>query len=346
MKKRITEAMSYIDEDLIREAAGEPVTNATKPLTEGATFLREEGAKAEGRKRPFWEIPAIAVCAAVVVAGIFLGIAFKTGMIGTKPQKPAAKEDEETVQKPTEEETDVYDLLIISSGFNIGNYQALYQQIYKPLAEKEIGKLEENTGVLVSETADGVKFFGLKGREDLQYVITENGEYNLWKFYQFNGKNYPYRDVLEMVYNVTAAEDIQKIVVKPSLSDNTDEGKKLQAQIGVRTISDRKDIERFYRILTGIDRSGEVLYMGSGREEFLADRYLEIVLSDGRTIDALKYYAVSGNFYEFGGLCYNGLSEEDQEWLKAVMGIHYDASGVNPVATPTPTPLPDASENN
>jgi len=50
-------------------------------------------------------------------------------------------------------------------------------------------------------------------------------------------------------------------------------------------------------------------------------RYLTLRLDNGVSIDTLKYTAVSGMFYEYGGIAYNRLSASDKELVDKLLGI-------------------------
>ena len=48
----------------------------------------------------------------------------------------------------------------------------------------------------------------------------------------FESDEYPFKDVLSLIYDVHSEQDIKEVYVKPSDVDNTDEGKALQLEIG------------------------------------------------------------------------------------------------------------------
>ena len=53
---------------------------------------------------------------------------------------------------------------------------------------------------------------------------------------------YSYDMVLRDIYGVTSGEAIESILVEPANMDNTDAGKKLQEEIGTRTITEKSQI--------------------------------------------------------------------------------------------------------
>ncbi|MCD8378906.1 MAG: hypothetical protein LUC95_00950 [Lachnospiraceae bacterium] len=214
----------------------------------------------------------------------------------------------------------------------------------------------ENKG---TEIADG--YYRVAGHEDLQYLIykethavyagegtyayTEDGEvieadyYFLLKFVCFDSEEYAYSDVLRLVYQIDSAQDIQQILVKPSKADNTDTGKALQDEIGESTVTDAADIERFYEIMSyltcyGSDR-WDLIDLGNWEiaadstvnddsqtwSRVLVERYLTYTTDYGNEIDGLKYTAYSDMFYEFSGIAYNTLTEEQAELICEILGI-------------------------
>lgn len=48
----------------------------------------------------------------------------------------------------------------------------------------------------------------------------------------FESDEYPFKDVLSLIYDVHSEQDIKEVYVEPSDVDNTDEGKALQLEIG------------------------------------------------------------------------------------------------------------------
>ncbi|MCD7751186.1 MAG: hypothetical protein LUI10_05530 [Lachnospiraceae bacterium] len=219
--------------------------------------------------------------------------------------------------------------------------------------------LSENDG---TETADG--YYRVKGHEDLQYLIykethavyagegtyayTEDGEvieadhYFLLKFVCFDSEEYAYSDVLRLVYQIDSAQDIQQILIKPSKADNTDTGKALQEEIGETTVTDAADIETFYEILSSLTCYGsdrwDLIDLGNWEiaadsavnddsqtwSRVLVERYLTFTTDYGNEIDGLKYTAYSDMFYEFNGIAYSALTEEQAESICEILGIDAD----------------------
>lgn len=222
----------------------------------------------------------------------------------------------------------IVDLAVMYGNIPIEQYTGVYEKV--SFAESDI--LSENIGMSVSgETG----WYYVSGHTDMQYLIrNENSEYSLWKFMCFDCDEYPYKDVLELVYQIDSADAISEIEVRPPAMDNTDGGKAIQEKIGTHAITDRADIEAIYQILSsltcyGSDHWDMIDYGASdapvdaepSHRAVLLGRYLSIVTDCGNEIDGLKYTAVSNMFYEFSGIAYNQLTEEQAESVYEILGI-------------------------
>ncbi|MCD7862246.1 MAG: hypothetical protein LUG61_01730 [Lachnospiraceae bacterium] len=266
----------------------------------------------------------------------------------------------EQEEEGTSTEKSTMDMLL--SAVDLGEYVGLYEVIYQ--SHSEGGLLSESVGGMATEIADG--YYRVAGHDDLQYLIykethavyagegtyayTEDGElieadyYFLLKFVCFDSEEYPFSDVLSLVYQIHSAEDIQQILVKPSKADNTDTGKALQEQIGENTVTDSADIEAFYEILSsitcyGCDRwdlidtgnwdipaDSAADYDSQTWSRILVERYLTITTDYGNEIDSLKYTAYSDMFFEFNGIAYSALTEEQAELICEILGIDTDGT--------------------
>lgn len=205
----------------------------------------------------------------------------------------------------------------------IGPYTARYREI--PAAHAEL--LEDSLG---GEVEGNEGWFRLSGHGDAGYLLSDaDGECALWEFGYFISDEYPYRDVLELIYGVTSPDEIKSVSVKPSRVDNTDAGRKLQQEIGTREITDEADLEKLYHVLTGLTCYGHnhwdrIDYGANDAGMLDAVRYgrmLTITLRNGIGMEALQYTAVSGMFYEYGGVAYNRLSEQDKKMVEDILGI-------------------------
>jgi hypothetical protein len=213
--------------------------------------------------------------------------------------------------------------LVIGS-VEIGAYSALYYKVASVNGEI----LKESTGSEVERTNN---WFKLSGHEDMQYLISsDNNEYSLWKFESFQKENYPYSDVLQIIYNIHSAEDIAKIIVAPANMDNTDEGQAIQDEIGTSIVADDKAIETIYDVLYGLTCYGgnnwDIIGLGDDTPSDMLNqvrtgRYLTVVTSQGMEIDTLKYTGISGMFYEYGGIAYNVLTREEKAAVEEILNI-------------------------
>ena len=152
---------------------------------------------------------------------------------------------------------------------------------------------------------------------------------------------YTYGDVYRIIYNVESADDIVSITAAPSKSNNTDFGKQIQKQVGTHTYDDRDSITLFYGITVNVVCNGATGWGGfnseryrytysfstdvddklTSGEETWASRYLTITLRSGTTIDSWKYTALSGRFYEFGGISTEPLAENEVYEINSIFGI-------------------------
>lgn len=215
------------------------------------------------------------------------------------------------------------------SSVPIGEYTGVYVKVSS--AESSI--LEENKGEALS---DSTGLYSVSGHKDLQYLIQDKDqECTLWKFQYFDNSEYPFKDVLTLVYGIDGADGITEIVVSPAKMDNTTEGLKIQEIIGTHRVTERNDIETFYQILSSMTCYGsdhwESIDYGAvdaptdtdimSHEAVWLGRYLTITTVYGNEIDSLKYTAVSDMFYEFSGVAYNRLTEEQAENICAILEI-------------------------
>lgn len=211
----------------------------------------------------------------------------------------------------------------------IAQYSGFYTEV--PSAGSSV--LAESMGKSIDNTGE---WHYVSGHSDLQYLIRNDGqESSLWKFQCFDSGEYPYDDVLKLVYRIDSADAITEIEVAPARMDNTDAGKKIQEEVGTRKITDRAAIETIYEMLSGMTcygsgqweriDYGDVEAAGDGQtpshEAVRLGRYLSITTDYGNVIDGLKYTAVSDMFYEFSGIAYSPLTEEQAASICEIIGI-------------------------
>lgn len=224
-----------------------------------------------------------------------------------------------------------------------------YTGIYAKVVSVDSDILSQSIGAAVSETKT---WYYVSGHTDLQYLIqNDSGVYSLWKFKCFDSDEYPYSDVLKLVYQIDSADKITEVKVNSATMDNTDSGKAIQAKIGTLSVTDNAEIETMYQILSSLTCYGENQWdrIDYGNVDAAADedtasneavrlgRYLTLVTGYGNEIDGLKYTAVSNMFYEFSGIAYSRLTEEEAASICGILHIERTAEYDN-------TPI--QSENN
>lgn len=176
-------------------------------------------------------------------------------------------------------------------------------------------------------------WYKVSGHEDMQYLIfNDNNEYSLWKFESFQEESYPYSDVLQIIYNIHSAEDIDKVIVAPANMDNSDKGQAIQEEIGTSIVTDDKAIETIYSVLVGLTCYGgnnwDMIGLGEDtpsamQNQVRAGRFLTIATSQGMEIDTLKYTGISGMFYEYGGIAYSALTMEEKTAVEKILNIEF-----------------------
>ena len=330
-EKRLLKVLGEIDEKYIEEAA--PVEK--KRRTAGNMHLFRWGA-------------AAACLCLVCVSAITISNIFKSklppgsGVTAIPMQDVGQTTDLNGEQTAGEQESFAAISSLLTDGGHGITEQALdlgkvsigqYMGIYEKVQSVESAILSENKGKNISGTEE---WYYVSGHTDMQYLIrNNNGEYSLWKFSCFDGGEYPYSDVLELVYQIDSADAISEIVVSPARMDNTDEGKAIQEKIGTHIITDREEISTIYDVLSSLTCYGrnhwEMIDNGSmdapadaelsSHQAVWLGRYLLIVTDYGNEIDELKYSAVSNMFYEFSGIAYNRLTEEQATDICEIIGI-------------------------
>ncbi|MDE5589271.1 MAG: hypothetical protein K2J60_09065 [Acetatifactor sp.] len=208
-----------------------------------------------------------------------------------------------------------------------------YTGVYEKVQAVETAVLSESRGRSISGTEE---WYYVSGHTDMQYLIrNDNEEYSLWKFSCFDSGEYPYSDVLELIYRIDSADVISEIRINPPKMDNTNGGMAIQEKIGTHTIANREQINTIYEILSSMTcyGSGHWDMIDYGSTDAPADaelplhqavwlgRYLSVVTDYGNEIDGLKYTAVSDMFYEFSGIAYNRLTEEQAAKVWEIIGI-------------------------
>ena len=331
--ENLSDAMNLLDEDLVEHTAE----------------IREKSRRVRTRNRGKWY--AAAACLCLLCVGAFaVSAGLRRGEVDDDPKNPVVsigetepatdRGSDESEQNATEYVVAVESLFAPPSGnivemgqrfakIPVEEYTGIYNEV--PSVKEDI--LSASIGTEVSGAAG---WYRILGHEDLQYLIRKEGQgCSLWKFESFSSEEYPYRDVLELIYHVDSADRITEIEVNPSKRDNTDKGKKIQEEIGTRVITDAAKIEQMYQIISSMTcyGSGNWDRIDLGDEDAAADtgassgnsfrleRYLSFTTDYGNQIDGLKYAGYSGMFFEFSGIAYEPLTEEQAKIVGEILGI-------------------------
>lgn len=164
----------------------------------------------------------------------------------------------------------------------------------------------------------------------------------MWVFSDFivsNRDTYTYGDVLKIIYGVDNADDIVSVTTTPSRRSNTDLGKSIQKEVGTHTYNDTEDIVSFYNIIVNVECLGADSVSLGNQNRFsysfstdeqdkltsgeitYAERILSVTLANGTTIDSWIYDALSGCFYEYGGIYTVPLADEAVYTLNDIFEI-------------------------
>lgn len=315
-RENISDALNLLDDEMIRHTE----------MIRG----RANHSKKTGRQK--WVAAAACLCL-VFVMGVFLSRGFQnpSQMSHTPENLPSAEPDKfvSISSLLAEHGAETEEMAEETATVPVEQYQGIYEKT----ASVESDILSESLGAAVSGTEE---WYAVLGHTDLQYLIREDGNaYSLWKFKCFDSEEYSYGGVLKLVYGIESAEKITEIQVNPATMDNTDAGRNLQEEIGTRTVTDRGEIGTVYQILSSLICYGENHWdmIDYGNVEAAADdepssgeavrlgRYLTLITSYGNEIDGLKYTAVSDMFYEFSGIAYEKLTEEQADSVCRILGI-------------------------
>ena len=180
-----------------------------------------------------------------------------------------------------------------------------------------------------------IGYYYVVGHEDIMYLIQKDGkELSLWEFRYFKNAPYAYTNVLKQIYKITSAKDIAEIRATAPTADNSDKGLRVQEEVGKITVTKRKKIRKFYKVLCNLTCLGaDYEEIDTGFSDVPADgaspnenatrmgRYITIVLKDGTKIKSLKYAGKSEVFYENGSLAYESISSEDASAVNRILKI-------------------------
>ena len=210
----------------------------------------------------------------------------------------------------------------------VDGWTACYQQVDLPGS-----RLQRYMGTEYLK-ADSVTWYFPEGISNLNYLIRkdQDGALTLWRFTSFaveGDATYTYGDVLSVICGADGADDIVGITTSPFQGDNTPEGRAIQKEIGTHTYTDRETITAFYGIVRdvvcyGADRENPAddtrfSYSFStgnsdgptSEESTYGTRCISVTLKDGTVLDSWKYSALSGSFFEYGGIFTQPLEDDD-----------------------------------
>ena len=331
-REDISDALGFLDESMISHTL----------------MVRRKKKKMRSNRNNIWKMRYVAAAAGFCL--ICAGVAASWSVLQHEPESGLPQNgywvQEQPIQESPEPEMQeqfapISSLLASNSGNfmeqQTGKYASVpieqYSGFYTEVPSAGSSVLAESMGKSIDNTEE---WHYVSGHSDLQYLIRNDGqESSLWKFQCFDSSEYPYNDVLKLVYRIDSADAITEIEVAPARMDNTDGGKKIQEEVGTRKITDRAAIETIYEVLSSmicygsgqwerIDY-GNVEAAGDGQtsshEAVRLGRYLSITTDYGNVIDGLKYTAVSDMFYEFSGIAYSPLTEEQAASICEIIWI-------------------------
>ena len=221
---------------------------------------------------------------------------------------------------------------------NIDDYLACYAQL-----DIDSSKLERYVGEQYLEENARTWYYPTDSA-NLKYLIQKDssGTLTLWSFYSFcmeEGETHTYGDILSTIYGVDSPDAIVSITTSPSSANNTDTGIAIQKIVGTQTYTSREDIEAFFAVVWdvvcyGADSESKAdnnrfIYSFSTNssdkltsgESTYGTRRIKIEFADGSILDSWQYSALSGSFYEYGGIFTDPLSDEDVFVLNDIFGI-------------------------
>ena len=330
-REDISDALGLVDESMISHAL----------------MVRRKKKKMCSKRNNIWKmryIAAAGLCLACAGGAAIWSVLRHESESGF-PQNEYWVQEQPIQESPEPEMTEQFAPISSLLASNSGNFMAQqtekyaavpieqYSGFYTEVPSAGSSVLAESMGKCIDNTGE---WHYVSGHSDLQYLIRNDGqESSLWKFQCFDSSEYPYNDVLKLVYQIDSADAITEIEVEPARMDNTDAGKKIQEEVGTRKITDRVAIETIYEVLSGMTcyGSGQWERIDYGNVEAAGDgqtpsheavrlgRYLLITTDYGNVIDGLKYTAVSDVFYEFSGIAYSPLTEEQAASICEIIGI-------------------------
>ncbi len=303
-KEELYEAMNEIDETMLREAMSFP--------------------KKKKAARTKWLAAAACLCVAVVAAiGIFLYRADSPHHLDLLTKFPLNSAN----------------TTLLICQLEIDGKTVKYQQVSDNavILRRLLGELYQQD--------ESCEWYYPADMDSLMYLIrkSSNEDITLWKFNSFSlneGTTLTYGDLYRF-FGVDSAADIVKITTSPSKANNTDFGQSIQKEVGTRTYTDADDIRLFYNSTVNVTFCSETdwreVYDPGDRftysfstdatdkltsgESTYATRVITLTLADGTEIDSMRYDALGGHFYEYGGVHTIPLDEETVDAMNELFGI-------------------------
>lgn len=298
-RKKFSDAMSALDSRYVDEALNY---------------------KKQAEKPGWMKWSAMAACLCLVAAGSFLFHSLKPADFNSMLNKQAVDTGAVMTSIPVEDRVGWYQQMKISES-----------------------KLEQYVGNEYLKT-DSMTWYFPDGIDNFKYLIRKDADHSLtlWMFTSFaveDDEAYTYGDVLSTIYRADSADDIVSITASPFQGDRTSKGEAIQKEVGVHTYTGREEITVFYNIVKDV-----ICYGADGEnpandtrfsysfstensdkltsgESTYGTRCISIQFKDGTVLDSWKYSALSGSFFEYGGIFTKPLEENDVYALNDLFGI-------------------------
>ena len=147
-----------------------------------------------------------------------------------------------------------------------------------------------------------------------------------------------YGELYQVVYGISGPEDIWQMTAVAPTAIGTPLGQEIRQEIGTQKIEDPAVIAAFYGVIKDLvyncgdpqnQNNSRFTYSFSTETQDKLDsgeftrggRYISLSLGSGVTIDSLKYNALSGIIYEWGGILPVLLTDEQVAALNEIFGI-------------------------
>lgn len=203
----------------------------------------------------------------------------------------------------------ILDLLVVQ----VDDLEVVYS--FREEESKNQTELKEKIGE-VYEESESRTLYKLNGYDNIKYLISlthdtdSEGveEYQLWEFnlilyddsqyiteddetYQLYPSNAKYFSViLEKIFNVASADDIQNITTSPLQDDYSEDAQIAQSVVGTHTYEDREFINLFYNTISNMnDQEGYSVVLIPESEDYVSYEEKVEILSDGAEVHTFDY---------------------------------------------------------